>query len=82
MKFVQDYKGTMIIQILTTINSRPRNKALSSAERLLGTAIKTKKCSTKQYGLQVVGVLQPESSWIFRGRGEGGSLYGTNRHNC
>ena len=57
------YKGTEIIEVLTTRNSRPRNKAFSSAERLLGTAIKTKKCSTQKHGLQV-GVLQLESGWI------------------
>lgn len=76
-----DYKGIVVIQVLTTINSRPRNKALSSAERLLGTVIKTKKCSTQQHGLQVE-VLQPESDRIFPGGGEGGSLYGTNRREC
>lgn len=57
------HKGTVIIKVLTTRKSRPRNKAFSSAERLLGTAIKTKKCSTQKHGLQA-GVLQLESGWI------------------
>ena len=66
----------MIVQVLTTINSRPRNKALSSAERLLGTAIKTKKCSMQKHYLQA-SILQPESGWIFPGGGQVGSMYGT-----
>ena len=71
----------MIFQVLTTINRRPRNKAFSSAGRLLGTAIKTKKCTTQKHDLQV-GVLHPESGWNFPGGGQVGSMYGTNKHEC
>ena len=50
LNFVIDRRSDHTLQVLTTLNIRPRNKALSSAERLLGTAVKTNKCSTARIG--------------------------------